>query len=129
MKNFNELLQLALPLIMEVPRPRRIEQELVETCADYGDAIRLCLQKRVRKINEGDLARCLGFEPPHLSKVKQGKGYLSSDQELVLQHLCSNWAIKQYSEMHGSQLAEMIETPAEQIIRLKAELAQERRAA
>lgn len=129
MKNFNQLMQLALPLLMEVPRPRRVESALVHGCADYGDAIRLCLQGRIRKIREGEIAEYLGFSAPHLAKVKHGKGYLTSDQELILQHLCSNWAIAQYAEMRKSQLAELIESPAEQIIRLKAELAESRRAA
>jgi hypothetical protein len=129
MKNFNDLVQLALPVLMEIPRPRRIDHELVKTCTDYGDAIRMCLQQRVRKIREGEIAEYLGFSAPHLAKVKQGRGYLTSDQELILQHLCSNWAICQYAEMRKSQLAEMIETPAEQIMRLKAELAESRKAA
>lgn len=129
MKNFNELMQLALPLLMEVPKPRRLDAALVDECVDYGDAIRLCLKRRVRKIPEGEIAGLLGFSAPHLTKVKHGKGYLTSDQELVLQHLCSNWAISQYAEMRKSQLAEMIETPAEKINRLESELAAFRRAA
>jgi hypothetical protein len=123
MKNFNELMQLALPVLMEIPKPKHLEAALVETCEDYGDAIRLCLDKRVRRIREGEIAEYLGFAAPHLTKVKNGQGYLTTDQELILQHLCSNWAISQYAEMRKNQLAELIESPAEQIARLHARIA------
>lgn len=123
MKNFNDLMQLALPVLMEIPKPKHLEAALVATCEDYGDAIRLCLDKRVRRIREGEIAEYLGFAAPHLTKVKNGQGYLTTDQELILQHLCSNWAISQYAEMRKNQLAELIESPAEQIARLHARIA------
>lgn len=122
MKNFNDLMQLALPVLMEIPKPRRLEDGLIESCEDYGDAIRLCLDKRIRRIREGEIAEYLGFSAPHLTKVKNGQGYLTSDQELVLQHLCSNWAIGQYSEMRKRQIAEMIDSPAAEIARLRAQI-------
>jgi hypothetical protein len=123
MKNFNDLMQLALPVLMEIPKPKHLEAALVATCEDYGDAIRLCLDTRVRRIREGEIAEYLGFAAPHLTKVKNGQGYLTTDQELILQHLCSNWAISQYAEMRKNQLAELIESPAEQIARLHARIA------
>jgi hypothetical protein len=129
MKNFNDLMQLALPVLMEIPKPRHLDSGLVETCEDYGDAIRLCLDKRVRRIREGEIAEYLGFAAPHLTKVKNGQGYLTTDQELILQHLCSNWAISQYAEMRKNQLAELIESPAEQIARLHARIAMLERSA
>lgn len=124
MKNFNDLMQLALPVLMEVPKPRILDRELLERCQDYGDAIRLCLDKRIRRIRESEIAEYLGFSAPHLTKVKNGQGYLTTDQELVLQHLCSNWAISQYADMRKSQLATLIESPAAEIARLKAQIAQ-----
>ncbi|PXW23387.1 hypothetical protein [Paraburkholderia caballeronis] len=129
MKNFNDLMQLALPVLMEIPKPRLLEEGLVESCDDYGDAIRLCLDKRIRRVRESEIAEYLGFSAPHLTKVKNGQGYLTTDQELVLQHLCSNWAISQYAEMRKSQLAELIDSPAAKIARLEAELAKYRSAA
>jgi hypothetical protein len=130
MKNFAELLQVALPVLMEIPKPRRLDDELIETCEDYGDAIRLCLDKRIRRIREGEIAEYLGFAAPHLTKVKNGQGYLTTDQELVLQHLCSNWAITQYADMRKSELAGLLDSPAAEIARLKAHVALlERRAA
>jgi hypothetical protein len=129
MKNFNALVQLALPVLMEIPKPRQLDDGLIDTCDDYGDAIRLCLDKRIRRIREGEIAEYLGFAAPHLTKVKNGQGYLTTDQELVLQHLCSNWAITQYAEMRKRQLASLIDSPAAEIARLKAEIARLERAA
>jgi hypothetical protein len=129
MKNFNALVQLALPVLMEIPKPRHLEDGLIDTCDDYGDAIRLCLDKRIRRIREGEIAEYLGFAAPHLTKVKNGQGYLTTDQELVLQHLCSNWAITQYADMRKKQLADMIDSPAAEIARLRAEIARLERAA
>lgn len=124
MKNFNELMQLALPVLMEVPKPRKLDDDLIRSCGDYGDAIRLCLDKRIRRIREGEIAEYLGFSAPHLTKVKNGQGYLTTDQELVLQHLCSNWSISQYADMRKSELAQMIDSPSAEIARLKAQIAQ-----
>jgi hypothetical protein len=123
MKNFNDLMQLALPVLMEIPKPRLIDEGLIASCEDYGDAIRLCLDKRVRRIRESEIAEYLGFRPPHLAKVKNGQGYLTSDQELVLQHLCSNWAIGQYADMRKKQIAELIDSPEAEIMRLRARVA------
>ena len=124
MKKFDELMQVALPVLMEIPKPRAIDQALIEACNDYGDAIRLCLDKRIRRIRESEIAEYLGFSAPHLTKVKNGQGYLTTDQELVLQHLCSNWAISQYADMRKVQLAELIDSPAAEIARLRAHIAQ-----
>jgi hypothetical protein len=123
MKNFNDLMQLALPVLMEIPKPRTLEEGLIASCDDYGAAIRLCLDKRVRRIRESEIASYLGFAAPHLTKVKNGRGYLTSDQELVLQHLCSNWAIAQYAEMRKSQIADLINSPEAEIMRLRARVA------
>ncbi|QGZ66390.1 hypothetical protein [Paraburkholderia acidisoli] len=60
-------------------------------------------------MSEAEIAGYLGFSGPHLAKVKMGKGYLTTDQELVLQRICSNWAIRQYAARRETQLEEMIE--------------------
>jgi hypothetical protein len=118
MKRFDDLVQVALPVLTEIPKPRLLEHVLVETCEDYGDAIRLCLDKRIRRMRESEIAEYLGFSAPHLTKVKNGQGYLTTDQELILQHLCSNWAICQYAEMHKAQLAGLIESQAPEFVRM-----------
>ena len=122
MNSLYDLVQIALPILTEIPKPRLIEEAEIKACANYGDAVRLCLKHRIRRLNESEIARCLGFMPPHLVKVKNGKGYLSSDQEVMLQRLCSNWAIQQYQEMREREMAELMndqaETPEQMIQRM-----------
>lgn len=111
MKDFNHLAQTALPVLMQIPAPRQIEQILIEDCKTYADAVCLCLEKRIRRLNEGEIAGYLGFKGPHLAKVKLGKGYLTSDQEAILQRLCSNTAIEQYAEKRRNDLDLMLRAP------------------
>ncbi|QTO46357.1 hypothetical protein [Burkholderia latens] len=111
MKDFNHLAQAALPVLMQIPAPRQIEQILIEGCKTYADAVCLCLDKRIRRLNEGEIAEYLGFKGPHLAKVKGGKGYLTSDQEAILQRLCSNTAIEQYAEKRRNDLDRMLKAP------------------
>lgn len=122
MKNINDLLQYSLPLISEIPKPRYLDDALVTDCQDYGAAVRLCIGERIRRMSEAEIAECLGFKPPHLSKVKQGRGYLTADQEVILQYLCSNWSIRQYQEMRADQMAELTESPADKIVRLERQI-------
>lgn len=111
MKSFYELVQIALPVLTNIPEPRQLDKALIESCKDYSDAVCLCLESRIRKLQEGEIAAYLGFKRPQLAKVKMGLGRLDRDQEALLQRLCSNKAIQQYSEMRERQLEEMIEKP------------------
>ncbi|MDW9242908.1 hypothetical protein [Burkholderia cepacia] len=111
MKDFNRLAQMALPVLLEIPAPRAIEPALIESCETYSDAVCLCLERRIRRLREGEIAEYLGFKGPHLAKVKGGKGYLTSDQEAILQRLCSNTAIEQYAEKRRADLDRMLQRP------------------
>lgn len=111
MKDFNRLAQTALPVLMQIPAPRQVDPALVEGCHTYADAVCLCLDKRIRRLREGEIAEYLGFKGPHLAKVKIGKGYLTSDQEAILQRLCSNTAIEQYAEKRRADLDRMLKVP------------------
>lgn len=111
MKSFYELAQLALPVLTNIPEPRELDKALIESCKDYSDAICLCLDSRIRKLQEGEIAAYLGFKRAQLAKVKMGLARLDRDQESLLQRLCSNKAIKQYSDMRDQQLDDMIEKP------------------
>jgi hypothetical protein len=111
MKSFYEMAQDALPVLTHIPPLRELDKALIESCKDYSDAVCLCLESRIRKLQEGEIAAYLGFKRPQLAKVKMGIGRLDRDQETLLQRLCSNKAIQQYSEMRERQLDEMLEKP------------------
>ena len=129
MKNFNDLRQAALPLLMEVPKPRRLDDAILDAVQSDADAVRACIEHRVRRLPEGEIAECLGLKKAHLSRVKSGSHNLTRAQQIVLQYLCSNTAIDQYAERITAEIAAATETPADTIHRLQAELAQARRAA
>lgn len=129
MKNFMELRQAALPLLMEVPKPRRLDAALLDGVTNDAAAVCLCIEQRVRRLPEGEIAGCLGLKRAHLSRVKSGSHNLTRAQQIILQYLCSNYAIDQYAERIEDKIAEATETPADTIARLQSELAQARRAA
>jgi hypothetical protein len=111
MNSFYDRVQAALPVLTTIPGPRRLDDALVESCNDYTDAVRLCLDKRIRKMQEGEIAAYLGLKRAQLAKVKMNLAKLSSDQEVLLQHLCSNWAIKQFRDMEEARLEQWLERP------------------
>jgi len=111
MKSFYDLAQAVLPVLTTVPEPRDLDKALIASCKDYSDAVTLCLDHRIRKLQEGEIASYLGWKRAQLAKVKMGLGKLNGDQETILQRLCSNNAIKQYSAMREQELDDMIEKP------------------
>lgn len=111
MNSFYDMVQAALPVLTTIPGPRQLDGALIESCKDYTDAVRLCLDKRIRKMQEGEIAAYLGFKRAQLAKVKMNLAKLSSEQEVLLQHLCSNWAIKQFRELEEERLAKWLEKP------------------
>lgn len=111
MKDFYSLVQMSLPVLTEIPRPRKLDDALVERCKSYGDAVRLCIEHRIARKNEGEIASYLGFKGAHLAKVKYGKGYLSGEQESILQRACSNTAIRQWAEKCDRDLENWLAKP------------------
>lgn len=107
--SFYDRVQAALPVLTTIPAPRKLDEALIASCADYTDAVRLCLDKRIRKMQEGEIAAYLGLKRAQLAKVKMNLAKLSSDQEVMLQHLCSNWAIKQFRDLEEEKFAKLLE--------------------
>lgn len=123
MKNFDAV-QMALPLLMEMPKPKRLDEALIEQIRSDADAVKVCLHHRIRRLTEGEIAEQLGLKKAHFSRVKAGSHNLTRAQQTVLQYLCSNYAIDQYGERIAQQIQEATETPAERIARLEARVAQ-----
>lgn len=129
MKNFDDMRQIALPLLSEVPKPRRLDDALIDSVKTDADAVKLCIQYRVRRFTEGELAETIGLKKAHFSRVKSGTHNLTRAQQTVLQYLCSNTAIDQYAERIRDEITAATETPIETIERLKRELEVARKAA
>jgi hypothetical protein len=114
-KSFYRLVQEAIPILTTIPEPRHIDGALIESCKDYSDAVRLCLDNRIRKLQEGEIAVHLGFRRAQLAKVKMGLAKLSSEQEALLERLCSNRAITQFRDMQEKQLDKWLAKPEVEI--------------
>ena len=56
MKSFYSLAQKVLPVLTEIPPPRPLDDALIDACQNYGDAVRLCLEYRISRKNEGEIA-------------------------------------------------------------------------
>lgn len=111
MNSLYDRVQEVLPILTMIPGPRMLDEALIGSCRDYTDAVRLCLDKRIRKMQEGEIAAYLGFKNrAQLAKVKMNLAKLSSEQEVLLQHLCSNWAIKQFRAMEEAKFVQLLET-------------------
>lgn len=111
MRDFYRLAQAALLVLTDIPPPRKLDDALIDACKTYGDAVRTCLNHRIARKNEAEIAGLLGFKGAHLSKVKYDKGYLSSEQETILQRACSNTAIKQWAEKCERDLEKWLNKP------------------
>lgn len=122
MKNINDLLQHSLPMLMLVPPPKRLDEILINSLNNFGEAVALCVKVRVCGLTQQQIANYLGFSNPHFTKVLQGKGYLSADQISILERLCSNKAISQYQEKVNTVVAEAVETKDQKLERLQEEL-------
>lgn len=109
MNSFYTRVQEALPVLTTIPSPRKLDDALIESCKNDADAVCMCLDNRIRKMQEGEIAWHLGLKRAQLSKVKMGLAKLSRDQEVILQRLCSNWAIRQYAEMREREIGRLIE--------------------
>lgn len=120
------LVQDALPVLTTIPKPRDLDNALIASCKDYSDAVCLCLDKRIRKLQEGEIAAYLGFKNrAQLAKVKMGLAKLSLEQEELLQNICSNAAIDQFRAMRKSQIRGWLTKPEVEIPEeMKAVMAQ-----
>lgn len=123
MKSFNQLKQSVLPMLMEVPKPRRLDESIIDAIHSDAEAVCACIHHRVRRITEGEIAEHIGLKKAHLSRVKSGTHNLTRAQQIVLQYLCSNFAVDQYGERIAQQIQEATETPAERITRLEDRIA------
>lgn len=124
MKSSHDLLQLALPMLMEVPRPRFLANELLSGVDSDAKAIRVCFAERIRKFTKGEIAQALGISPCHLAKVFAGTFKLDGTQKKIFQYMCSNFAIAQFEGNVEATICEATETPAEKIARLEHRVAQ-----
>ena len=87
-------LQQEMPLLGEVRRPELVADELIRACRHRLDAIRLCVH--LSGMSNDELARRLGIDPGHWTRIMQGRAWFPDPKSVDLMHLCGNYAPLQY---------------------------------
>jgi hypothetical protein len=97
--------QREIPVLAEVKGPQEVPWELIAKCNDEQDALLLCVHYS-RLANE-TIARRLGIDKSHWTRIMQGRGNLPARKRTPLMSICGNIAPIQYEAMRfGRQLKE-----------------------
>ena len=91
------------PFLAITKPPVEVPWELVAKCNDEQDALLLCVHYS-RLANE-EIARRLGIDKSHWTRIMQGRGNLPARKRTPLMSICGNIAPLQYEAMRfGKQL-------------------------
>jgi transcriptional regulator with XRE-family HTH domain len=95
--------QREIPILSEVRKPDELDWALIAKCNDEQDALLLCVHMS-RLANE-EIARRLGIDKSHWTRIMQGRGNLPARKRTQLMSICGNIAPIQYEAMRfGRQL-------------------------
>lgn len=83
--------------VAEVRAPRMAPIELVRACKHRLDAIILCIQ--LSKMAQEEVARKLGIDKGHFTRMLQGRAYFPDTKSIALMRVCENYAPMQYEAM------------------------------
>ena len=101
-------MQIPIPMPGEVRSMTLVPLELIETCRHRLDAIRLCVQ--LSSLPHEHIAKKLGLDKGHFSRIMQGKAYFPDTKTIQLMELCGNVAPTQF-EMYALRLSACEPTP------------------
>lgn len=91
--------------VAEVPRPRKIEGALLQTCGSLLDAIHLCIH--LSRLPHYAIAEKLGVDKGHWTRMMQGQAHFPTNKINSLMQLCGNFAPMQYlAQAAGFELFE-----------------------
>lgn len=97
--------QREIPILGIAKNPSELDWALIAKCADEQDALLLCVHMS-RLANE-EIARRLGIDKSHWTRIMQGRGNLPARKRTQLMSICGNIAPIQYEAMRfGRQLKE-----------------------
>lgn len=93
------------PLLGNVVRPMEVDWALIAKCNDEQDALLLCVH--LSRLANEEIARQLGIDKGHWTRIMQGRGNLPARKRTQLMSICGNIAPIQYEAMRfGRQLKE-----------------------
>jgi transcriptional regulator with XRE-family HTH domain len=89
-------------MMSEVRAPEELPWELIAKCNDEQDALLLCVHMS-RLANE-EIARRLGIDKSHWTRIMQGRGNLPARKRTPLMSICGNIAPIQYEAMRFGRM-------------------------
>jgi transcriptional regulator with XRE-family HTH domain len=93
------------PLLGVMKPPQELDWALIAKCNDEQDALLLCVH--MSRLSNEEIARRLGIDKSHWTRIMQGRGNLPARKRTPLMSICGNIAPIQYEAMRfGRQLKE-----------------------
>lgn len=93
-RNSTLVKQSQLPLLGVVSKATLAEPALVSRCQDEHEAVLLCIH--LSKLPHEYLAKALGIDKGHWSRIVQGRAHFPTKKRIQLMRLCGNYAPIQY---------------------------------
>lgn len=93
------------PMLGAVRAPVEVDWALIAKCNDEQDALLLCVH--LSRLANEEIARQLGIDKSHWTRIMQGRGNLPARKRTPLMSICGNLAPIQFEAMRfGRQLKE-----------------------
>jgi transcriptional regulator with XRE-family HTH domain len=97
--------QREMPMLAEMKAPVELDWSLIAKCNDEQDALLLCVH--MSRLSNEEIARRLGIDKSHWTRIMQGRGNLPARKRTPLMSICGNIAPIQFEAMRfGRQLKE-----------------------
>jgi hypothetical protein len=97
--------QREIRILSTTRRPEEVDWALIAKCNDEQDALLLCVH--LSRLANEEIARQLGIDKGHWTRIMQGRGNLPARKRTQLMSICGNIAPIQYEAMRfGRQLKE-----------------------
>lgn len=92
-------------MLSEVPKPRKVETALIQTCHSCLDAIHLCIH--LSRLPHYVIAEKLGIDKGHWTRMMQGQANFPPNKIKSLMDVCGNYApIQWLAQAVGFELFE-----------------------
>jgi transcriptional regulator with XRE-family HTH domain len=85
------------PLLGVMKPPQELDWALIAKCNDEQDALLLCVH--MSRLSNEEIARRLGIDKSHWTRIMQGRGNLPARKRTPLMSICGNIAPIQYEAM------------------------------
>jgi transcriptional regulator with XRE-family HTH domain len=95
--------QREIPMLAGMRAPVEVDWALIAQCNDEQDALLLCVH--LSRLSNEEIARRLGIDKSHWTRIMQGRGNLPARKRTPLMSICGNIAPIQFEAMRfGRQL-------------------------